>query len=240
VRACASAPKSDRVLAPGRRIDAGERALIAVGTDEQGARSSRRPHAQRCGASVSWPRETRALGRRAVRRRQGPASRAAIGSLGRVRDDHRPDTATRSSVAVSELRRSPALAAHLRRALARSAMTSPTADGEPCSACARNSSGLCPRRLRPSGAEFRVAKNTLRRIASACGRESWSPCSSVPTADHRSFPAIRRRGKTLSDFGRTSRSSHCAAPIWTVEAAGRRQRQQLATLPRANSCWQIW
>jgi large subunit ribosomal protein L10 len=61
-------------------------------------------------------------------------------------------------------------------------------------------------RLRPSGAEFRVAKNTLARIAArAAGREELVGLLVGPTAITLVPGDPAAAAKTLSDFGRTSR-----------------------------------
>jgi hypothetical protein len=91
-------------------------------------------------------------------------------------------------------------------------------------------------RLRPSGAEFRVAKNTLARPAET----NWSPCSSVRRRS-RSSPAIRRpRPRRCPTSAARRASSHCAAPIWMARRWAPTASGSLRRCPRANSCWQIW
>jgi large subunit ribosomal protein L10 len=87
-------------------------------------------------------------------------------------------------------------------------------------------------RLRPSGAEFRVAKNTLARIAAReAGREELVALLVGPTAITLvpGDPAVA--AKTLSDFGRTSRKLELRGAYLDGEALGADSVKQLATLP---------
>jgi large subunit ribosomal protein L10 len=87
-------------------------------------------------------------------------------------------------------------------------------------------------RLRPSGAEFRVAKNTLARIAArAAGREELVELLTGPTAITLvpGDPAVA--AKTLSDFARTSRKLELRGAYLDGESVGPDSVRQLATLP---------
>jgi large subunit ribosomal protein L10 len=87
-------------------------------------------------------------------------------------------------------------------------------------------------RLRPSGAEFRVAKNTLARIAArAAGREKLVDLLVGPTAITLvpGDPALA--AKTLSDFGRVSRKLELRGAYLDGESFGPDGVRQLATLP---------
>ncbi|MDX6617641.1 MAG: large subunit ribosomal protein [Gaiellales bacterium] len=87
-------------------------------------------------------------------------------------------------------------------------------------------------RLRPSGAEFRVAKNTLARIAArAAGREELVELLTGPTAITLvpGDPAVA--AKTLSDFARTSRKLELRGAYLDGETLGPDSVRQLATLP---------
>jgi large subunit ribosomal protein L10 len=87
-------------------------------------------------------------------------------------------------------------------------------------------------RLRPSGAEFRVAKNTLARIAArAAGREELVELLTGPTAITLvpGDPAVA--AKTLSDFARTSRKLELRGAYLDGESLGPDSVRQLATLP---------
>jgi large subunit ribosomal protein L10 len=87
-------------------------------------------------------------------------------------------------------------------------------------------------RLRPSGAEFRVAKNTLARIAArAAGREGLVPLLVGPTAITLVPGDPAAAAKTLSDFGRTSRKLALRGAYLDGEAIGPESVRQLATLP---------
>ena len=87
-------------------------------------------------------------------------------------------------------------------------------------------------RLRPSGAEFRVAKNTLARIAArAAGREELVALLVGPTAITLVPGDPAAAAKTLSDFGRTSRKLELRGAYLDGEAIGPESVKQLATLP---------
>ena len=87
-------------------------------------------------------------------------------------------------------------------------------------------------RLRPSGAEFRVAKNTLARIAArAAGREELVALLVGPTAITLVPGDPAAAAKTLSDFGRTSRKLALRGAYLDGEAIGPESVKQLATLP---------
>ena len=87
-------------------------------------------------------------------------------------------------------------------------------------------------RLRPSGAEFRVAKNTLARIAArAAGREELVALLVGPTAITLVPGDPAAAAKTLSDFGRTSRKLELRGAYLDGEAFGADSVKQLATLP---------
>ena len=87
-------------------------------------------------------------------------------------------------------------------------------------------------RLRPSGAEFRVAKNTLARIAArAAGREALVELLVGPTAITLVPGDPAAAAKTLSDFGRTSRKLELRGAYLDGEAFGADSVKQLATLP---------
>ena len=87
-------------------------------------------------------------------------------------------------------------------------------------------------KLRPSGAEFRVAKNTLARIAArAAGREELVALLVGPTAITLVPGDPAAAAKTLSDFGRTSRKLELRGAYLDGEAFGADSVKQLATLP---------
>jgi large subunit ribosomal protein L10 len=87
-------------------------------------------------------------------------------------------------------------------------------------------------RLRPSGAEFRVAKNTLARIAAReAGREELVALLVGPTAITLVPGDPAAAAKTLSDFGRTSRKLELRGAYLDGEALGADSVKQLATLP---------
>ena len=87
-------------------------------------------------------------------------------------------------------------------------------------------------KLRPSGAEFRVAKNTLARIAArAAGREELVGLLVGPTAITLVPGDPAAAAKTLSDFGRTSRKLALRGAYLDGEAFGADSVKQLATLP---------
>jgi large subunit ribosomal protein L10 len=87
-------------------------------------------------------------------------------------------------------------------------------------------------RLRPSGAVFRVAKNTLARIAaSEAGREELVALLVGPTAITLVPGDPAAAAKTLSDFGRTSRKLELRGAYLDGEAFGADSVRQLATLP---------
>jgi large subunit ribosomal protein L10 len=87
-------------------------------------------------------------------------------------------------------------------------------------------------KLRPSGAEFRVAKNTLARIAArAAGREGLVALLVGPTAITLVPGDPAAAAKTLSDFGRTSRKLALRGAYLDGEAIGPESVKQLATLP---------
>ena len=87
-------------------------------------------------------------------------------------------------------------------------------------------------KLRPSGAEFRVAKNTLARIAArAAGRDELVGLLVGPTAITLVPGDPAAAAKTLSDFGRTSRKLALRGAYLDGEAIGPESVKQLATLP---------
>jgi large subunit ribosomal protein L10 len=87
-------------------------------------------------------------------------------------------------------------------------------------------------RLRPSGAEFRVAKNTLARIAArAADREGLVPLLVGPTAITLVPGDPAAAAKTLSDFARTSRKLALRGAYLDGEAFDADGVKQLATLP---------
>ena len=87
-------------------------------------------------------------------------------------------------------------------------------------------------RMRPSGAEFRVAKNTLARIAAReAGREELVAMLVGPTAITLVPGDPAAAAKTLSDFGRTSRKLELRGAYLDGEALGADSVKQLATLP---------
>jgi len=87
-------------------------------------------------------------------------------------------------------------------------------------------------KLRPSGAEFRVAKNTLARIAArAAGRDELVGLLVGPTAITLVPGDPAAAAKTLSDFGRTSRKLALRGAYLDGEAFGADSVKQLATLP---------
>jgi large subunit ribosomal protein L10 len=87
-------------------------------------------------------------------------------------------------------------------------------------------------RLRPSGAQFRVAKNTLARIAAReAGREELVALLVGPTAITLVTGDPAAAAKTLSDFGRTSRKLELRGAYLDGEALGADSVRQLATLP---------
>jgi large subunit ribosomal protein L10 len=87
-------------------------------------------------------------------------------------------------------------------------------------------------RLRPSGAEFRVAMNTLARIAAReAGREELVSLLVGPTAITLVPGDPAAAAKTLSDFGRTSRKLELRGAYLDGETLGADSVKQLATLP---------
>jgi large subunit ribosomal protein L10 len=87
-------------------------------------------------------------------------------------------------------------------------------------------------RLRPSGAQFRVAKNTLARIAAReADREALVALLVGPTAITLVTGDPAAAAKTLSDFGRTSRKLELRGAYLDGEALGADSVKQLATLP---------
>jgi large subunit ribosomal protein L10 len=87
-------------------------------------------------------------------------------------------------------------------------------------------------KLRPSGAEFRVAKNTLARIAAReAGREELVALLVGPTAITLVPGDPAAAAKTLSDFGRTSRKLELRGAYLDGETLGADSVKQLATLP---------
>ena len=87
-------------------------------------------------------------------------------------------------------------------------------------------------RLRPSGAEFRVAKNTLARIAAReAGREELIGLLVGPTAITLVPGDPAAAAKTLSDFGRASRKLELRGAYLDGETLGPDSVRQLATLP---------
>jgi large subunit ribosomal protein L10 len=87
-------------------------------------------------------------------------------------------------------------------------------------------------KLRPSGAEFRVAKNTLARIAArAADREALVPLLVGPTAITLVPGDPAAAAKTLSDFARTSRKLALRGAYLDGEAFDADGVKQLATLP---------
>ncbi len=91
-------------------------------------------------------------------------------------------------------------------------------------------------KLRPSGAEFRVAKNTLARIAArAAGREALVDLLVGPTAITLVPGDPAAAAKTLSDFGRTSKKLELRGAYLDGEAFGADSVKQLATLPVART-----
>jgi large subunit ribosomal protein L10 len=87
-------------------------------------------------------------------------------------------------------------------------------------------------KLRPSGAEFRVAKNTLARLAArASDREALVPLLVGPTAITLVPGDPAAAAKTLSDFARTSRKLALRGAYLDGEAFDADGVRQLATLP---------
>jgi large subunit ribosomal protein L10 len=87
-------------------------------------------------------------------------------------------------------------------------------------------------RLRPGGAEFRVAKNTLARIAArAAEREELVGLLVGPTAITLVTGDPAAAAKTLSDFGRTSRKLALRGAYLDGAALDADSVRQLATLP---------
>jgi large subunit ribosomal protein L10 len=87
-------------------------------------------------------------------------------------------------------------------------------------------------RLRPSGAEFRVAKNTLARIAArAAGREELVGLLVGPTAITLVPGDPAAAAKTLSDFGRSSRKLAVRGAYLDGATLDAESVRQLATLP---------
>jgi large subunit ribosomal protein L10 len=87
-------------------------------------------------------------------------------------------------------------------------------------------------KLRPSGATFRVAKNTLARIAAReAGREELVELLVGPTAITLVPGDPAAAAKTLADFGRTSRKLALRGAYLDGETLGPDSVRQLATLP---------
>jgi large subunit ribosomal protein L10 len=87
-------------------------------------------------------------------------------------------------------------------------------------------------RLRVNGATFRVAKNTLARIAARqADREPLVALLVGPTAITLVPGDPAAAAKTLSDFGRTSRKLELRGAYLDGETLGPDSVKQLATLP---------
>lgn len=86
--------------------------------------------------------------------------------------------------------------------------------------------------LRPTESEFRVAKNTLVRIAAErVGIEGLDPHLDGPTAVLFAFGEIVAPAKAVSDFVRTSRVLQVKAGVMNGQVIGSADIEAISTLP---------
>jgi large subunit ribosomal protein L10 len=87
-------------------------------------------------------------------------------------------------------------------------------------------------RLRPADSEFRVAKNTLVRIAAErAGVEGLETYLEGPTAVMFAFGDVVAPAKALSDFARTSRILQVKAGLMNGQVVSAEDVEAIATLP---------
>jgi large subunit ribosomal protein L10 len=87
-------------------------------------------------------------------------------------------------------------------------------------------------RLRPADSEFRVAKNTLVRIAAErAGVEGLEEFLEGPTAVMFAFGDVVAPAKALSDFARTSRILQVKAGLMNGQVVSAEDVEAIATLP---------
>lgn len=86
--------------------------------------------------------------------------------------------------------------------------------------------------LRPLNAEFRIAKNTLTRIASEkAGIDGLTPMLDGPLALVLAFDDVVAPSKAISDFARTSRILTIKGGVLENSVVTAKQIEDLATLP---------
>lgn len=87
-------------------------------------------------------------------------------------------------------------------------------------------------RLRPLDAEFRVAKNTLVRIAAEqAGIDGLTPTLEGPTALLFAFGDVVAPAKVVSDFARTSRILQVKAGVMNQQLVQAADVEAIASLP---------
>lgn len=87
-------------------------------------------------------------------------------------------------------------------------------------------------KVKPMDAEFRVAKNTLTRIASeAAGIEGLAPQLEGPTAILFAYGDIAGAAKALGDFARSSRILQVRAGVLDGQLLGPSDIEAIASLP---------
>lgn len=87
-------------------------------------------------------------------------------------------------------------------------------------------------RLRPFDAEFKIAKNTLTRIAAQrIGIEGLEPTLEGPTAIMFAYSDIVAPAKALSDFARSSRILTVKSAVLGTQVLAANEVEAIATLP---------
>lgn len=87
-------------------------------------------------------------------------------------------------------------------------------------------------RLRPLDAEFRVAKNTLTRIAAEqAGIDGLEPTLEGPTALMLAYGDVVAPAKAVSDFVRSSRILQVKAGVMNAQVLGAQDVEAIASLP---------
>jgi large subunit ribosomal protein L10 len=86
--------------------------------------------------------------------------------------------------------------------------------------------------LRPFGAEFHIAKNTLTRIAAErVGIEGLTPMLEGPLALVLAYDDVVGASKAITDFARTSRILTVKAGVLNHRVIGASDVEALATMP---------
>jgi large subunit ribosomal protein L10 len=87
-------------------------------------------------------------------------------------------------------------------------------------------------RLRPFDAEFKIAKNTLTRIAAEqVGIEGLEPTLEGPTAIMFAYGDIVQPAKALSDFARSSRILQVKSAVLGTQVVSASDVEAIATMP---------